>query len=743
MLTDALSTQARQPHLRLWRIACICTILLCLPGFALADSLEGMSPLDPPSPLLPSNHLAGESSPYLLQHVHNPVDWYPWGEEAFAKAKREDKPILLSIGYSTCHWCHVMEQESFDDPEVGKVLNASVVAIKVDREERPDIDQVYMQAAQMMNGGGGWPLNILMTPDKRPFFAGTYIPRHSRFGRIGLIELVQRVDELWRTDREKLLQPAGQLAAAMADMHRTEAPGELADHLAQRAFVELKGSFDAAHGGFGGAPKFPTPHRLLFLLRYWRQTGDTDALHMVEATLTAMRRGGIFDQLGYGFHRYSTDAEWLLPHFEKMLSDQAMLLMAYSEAYQASGKQEFSDTARQIAGFVTGEMQSEQGGFFSADDADSEGEEGRFYVWRMQELVKVLGKEDAAFAAHVYGVEPDGNVHDEATGQQTGANVLHLVHPPENAADAARLESIRLKLLAARNKRVHPFRDDKVLTDWNGLMIAALAMAGRALDAPEYTAEASRAADFALSVLRDDKGHLLHRWRDGKAGLAAHLDDYAFLVWGLTELYESGFDTRYLKAAAALNKAMEEQFPAQDGGFYFTAKDGEALLVRPMDAFDNATPSGNAVAMMNLLRLSRLTGDARLAARAAEIPKAFARELNQAPSAFLWMLAAVRQAEAGGADVVLAGDRDAPQFKAMLHALQSHYRPATLVLLASPELPAIAPYTAGYTAIDGKPTAYVCEGGHCNRPVTDVTAMLQQLDAPKGAPPGNQAAPSP
>jgi len=675
-----------------------------------------------------SNHLAGESSPYLLQHVHNPVDWYPWGEEAFARAKMEDKPILLSIGYSTCHWCHVMEEESFADAEVGKALNGSVIAIKVDREERPDIDQVYMQAAQMMNGGGGWPLNILMTPDKRPFFAATYIPKHSRFGRLGLIELIERVDAMWKTDRQKLLLPADQLAAAMADVHKPESAGKVDAGLARRAFEQQRTSFDSAHGGFGDAPKFPTAHRLLFLLRYWRHTGDIEALTMVEKSLSAMRRGGIFDQLGYGFHRYSTDAEWLLPHFEKMLYDQAMLLMAYSETYQATSKQEYAITARQIATYVLDEMQTEEGGFYSADDADSEGEEGRFYVWRMQELIDILGKEDAEFAAHVFGVQIDGNVHDEATGQKTGVNVLHMLNPPENKAEKARLEDVRKTLLAVRDKRIHPFRDDKVLTDWNGLMIAALSTAGRALGEQEYTDAATRAADFVLSSLRDEKGALLHRWREGNAGLTAHLDDYAFLIWGLTDLYQSNFDTHYLKSALTLNKAMLEQFSSTSGAFYFTSKDAEALLVRPVDGFDDAIPSGNAVAMMNQLRLSALSGDAKLAERASDVPKAFAKDLNRAPSAFIWLLAAIQQGETGSSEIVLAGERNSPEMQAMIRALNKAYHPHSVWLFATPELSSLAPFTSGYSSENGKPTAYVCQGGQCSLPVNSAKEMIQQLD---------------
>ena len=378
-----------------------------------------------------ANHLIHESSPYLLQHAHNPVDWYPWGKEAFKKARREDKPIFLSIGYSTCHWCHVMEKESFSDPEAGRVLNESFVAIKVDREERPDIDQVYMQAAQMMTGSGGWPLTILMTPDKHPFFAATYLPQHTRFGRIGLIELATRVHDLWQHDRAKLLQPADQLVAALDRINTPDTGSVPMDAtVTARAYHELLKSFDARHGGFGDAPKFPSPQNLLFLLRYWRQTGEKKALEMVEKTLTAMRAGGIYDQIGFGFHRYATDNHWLLPHFEKMLYDQAMLIMAYAEAYQATGNPEYARTTREIIAYVSRDMRAPGGGFYSAEDADSEGVEGKFYVWTTEQIEAVLGKSDATFADTVFGVEPGGNIHDGATGQTTGANVLYMAHPP-------------------------------------------------------------------------------------------------------------------------------------------------------------------------------------------------------------------------------------------------------------------------------------------------------------------------
>jgi len=679
-----------------------------------------------------ANHLIHESSPYLLQHAHNPVDWFPWGKAAFDKARREDKPIFLSIGYSTCHWCHVMEEESYSDPDVGKVLNEAFVAIKVDREERPDIDHVYMQAAQMMTGSGGWPLNIMMTPDKRPFFAATYLPKHTRFGRTGLIELAGRVHELWQHDRARLLQPANQLVTALSRMNTggtTNIP--LNKEVIKQTFSELAQSFDAVHGGFGKAPKFPSAQNLLFLLRYWHQTGDAKALAMVEKTLTAMRSGGMFDQIGFGFHRYSTDDHWLLPHFEKMLYDQAMLIIAYAEAYQATGKQTYADTAREIIAYAQRDMQNPDGGFYSAEDADSEGVEGKFYVWSSRQLETVLGEDDAAFAAFVFGVTGDGNLEDEATGKKTGANVLYLAHPPASVADKTKLERIRKKLFAARQKRIRPFRDDKILTDWNGMMIAALAIAARSLNAPEYAKVARNTVDFILKRLRKKDGRLLHRFREGKAGIRAKLDDYAFLVWGLIELYETDFNTHDLQTALELNASTLKHFSASNGGLYFTADDAEELLVRPMDAYDGAMPSGNSVAMMNLVRLSRMTGDTALEQRAANISKAFSQEASRLPSAFTYMMSALLFAEGRGYEVVLAGDRDSANGKAMLRAIRKRFIPNKVVLWQAPQLAKLAPYTAQQKTIGGKATAYICENFQCNLPVTDPAQALELLHSRK------------
>jgi len=667
-----------------------------------------------------ANALIHESSPYLLQHAHNPVNWLPWGEEAFALARMQDKPVFLSIGYSTCHWCHVMEHESFEDPAVAALLNRNFIAIKVDREERPDIDAVYMHAAQMMNVSGGWPLNLLLTPDKKPFYATTYLPKEGRFGRMGLIELVERVGVLWREDRKRIELSADSIGSAVAiSMHETT-PGKLDAALPDLAYRQSAQQFDASSGGFGGAPLFPSPHRLLFLLRYGVLKDQSQALTMVKESLTAMQRGGIHDQIGGGFHRYATDADWLLPHFEKMLSDQAMLMMAYAEGWQATGESSFADTARDIADYLLRDMQDGQGGFYAAEDADSEGEEGRFYLWSAPEIRQLLGQRAAAFM-RAYGVEEAGNFSDEASGKKTGANILHRTGDIDPAAFAAE----RAKLLASRDERVRPFRDDKVLTDWNGLTIAALAVSGRILNEPRYIEAATKAADFILHNLRRDDGTLLHRWRIGKAAIAGQLEDYAGMVWGLTELYEASFNGRWLHEAVALNSVMLTRFKGKSGGFYQVEANHE-LIARPLQGFDGAMPSGNAVAMHNLLRLSRLTGSAELEREAAAVADHFSGAAAAAPTGLLHMLSAVLLAESSAREVVLVGDRQSAEAAAMLAVVRDQYRPNTVVLWHYVQTERLAPFIRGQKAVDGKVTAYVCENFRCKLPSND-PATLQQL----------------
>ncbi len=670
-----------------------------------------------------TNALIHESSPYLQQHAHNPVNWRPWGEEAFALARLQDKPIFLSIGYSTCHWCHVMEHESFEDTAVAEVLNRYFIAIKVDREERPDIDAVYMHAAQMINGSGGWPLNLLLTPDKKPFYAATYLPKHGRFGRPGLIELAERIGEMWRQDRDRIEKSAESIGTAVADSIAMAAPGALDAGLVDSAWQETARGFDVSHSGFGDAPKFPTAQRLLFLLRYGTLKQQPEAITMVENTLIAMQRGGIHDQLGGGFHRYSTDANWLLPHFEKMLYDQAMLMMAYTEGWQATGNASFAATARDIAEYLLRDMRDQGGAFYSAEDADSEGVEGKFYVWTAAEIQAALGKQAHDFM-QAYGVEAGGNFVDEATHQKTGANILHRSGPVELAAFA----TARKQLMAIRDKRIRPFRDDKILTDWNGLTIAALAQTGRLLGEPRYVQAAGEAADFILGHLRSKSGELLHRWRAGHAAIAGQLEDYTAMVWGLTELYEAGFESRWLAEALELNKIMLRRFKGKDGGFYLTA-DSDELIARPMEIFDSALPSGNAVAMHNLLRLSRLTGDGELAAEAAAVADHFAGIAKRAPSGVLHLLSAVLMADSKSREIVLAGDKHSDAANKMLALIQQHYRPNTVVLWHDKQIEQIAPFTRGQKNRHGTVTAYVCENFQCNLPVAsvaDLKALLHQ-----------------
>jgi len=686
------------------------------------------------------NRLVFEKSPYLLQHASNPVDWYPWGEEAFRKARDEDKPIFLSIGYSTCHWCHVMERESFEDPEVAELMNATFVNIKVDREERPDIDSIYMSVCQAMTGGGGWPLTIIMTPDKKPFFAGTYFPKEGRFGRPGMLDLVPRIRQSWKIRREELQDSAEKITAHVRSMSARVAGAELGLGSLKAGYEQLAARFDAQHGGFGSAPKFPSPHDLTFLLRYWKRSGQEQALRMVEKTLQAMRAGGMYDHVGFGFHRYSTDAQWLVPHFEKMLYDQALLVIAYVEAYQATGKEEYARTTREILTYVLRDMTSPEGGFYSAEDADSEGVEGKFYVWTRDEVLDVLGESDGDAFCRLFNIEPGGNFSNPHCPPKT--NIPHHARPLADRARElnlsvdelrARQEVARQKLFEARERRVHPNKDDKILTDWNGLMIVALAKAARALDEPKYATAAQRAADFVLTNLRDDRGRLLKRYRQGEAGLPAHLDDYAFMVWGLLDLYEANFEVRNLEAALALTREMLTHFwDDSDGGLYFTADDGEELPVRTKAVCDGAVPSGNSVAMLNLLRLGRITADAELEAKAAAIGRVFSAQVNRAASAHTQLLCALDFGVGPSYEVVVAGQPGAADTTRMLRVLRGRFIPNKVVLLRpnEPEAPPItrfARFTKHQLSFEGKATAYVCTNYACKAPATDAQEMLALL----------------
>ena len=689
------------------------------------------------------NHLIHEKSPYLLQHAFNPVDWRPWSDEAFKKAREEDKLIFLSVGYSTCHWCHVMAHESFEDPEVARLLDESFVCIKVDREERPDIDKVYMTACQMLTGSGGWPLTIIMTPERRPVFAATYIPRNSGFGRIGMLELIPRIREIWENRREELLKSADQIVAAIRGSEAESPGGLLSGDILDEAYEDLHGRYDETYGGFGPPPKFPMPHQMIFLLRYWKWTGRMKALEMVEKTLHAMRSGGIYDHVGFGFHRYSTDEKWLAPHFEKMLYDQALLSMAYTEAYQATGHHAYKETACEIFSYILRDMTSSAGGFCSAEDADSEGEEGKFYLWTYDEIEQVLGRDEANWISRVFQVDKSGNFFDPMKGEKTGHNILHLDKPAAERAPSQeiseksihqRLASARLKLFDAREKRVRPHKDDKVLTDWNGLMIAAFARGAKVFGDKAYLKASGNAINFILQNMLGPDGRLFHRYRDGQAAIAANLDDYAFLIWGLIECYEATFDVEYLKTALSLQDHLTRHFwDGRKGGYYFTPDDGENLIVRQKESYDGAIPSGNSVAMLNLIRLARMTANHELEEQAAQISRAFAGSVCKSPAGHTQFMVALGFLEKPSYEIVIAGKTGAEDTEKMIGELRRHFLPNAVFIFrpaaeSSEDIVRIAPFTKDLDPVHGSATAYVCTDFTCHRPTTDPGEMRRLLN---------------
>jgi len=647
------------------------------------------------------------------------VDWYPWGEEAFRKAREEDKPIFLSIGYSSCHWCHVMAKESFEDEEVARLMNETFVNIKVDREERPDVDAAYMAACQALTGQGGWPLSVIMTPEGKPFFASTYIPRENRYGRIGMLELIPRVRHLWAAERRKVLSTAESLTEHLRRVTATPVGGELGESALLVAYSLLSQSFDESYGGFSGAPKFPAPHNLLFLLRYWRRSRDGKALSMVEKTLERLRLGGIFDQLGFGFHRYSTDERWLEPHFEKMLYDQAMLVLAYLEAYEATRKGFYRKVAEEVLDYVLRELRSQEGGFYSAHDADSEGEEGRFYLWTVEEVKSALPAEEAELAIRLFNIQP---------GRRS---VLHLTEQPGKAG-WKEVERLRAKLYEAREKRVKPARDEKILLDWNGLMVAALARAAQSTGRQEYAEAAEKAVAFLLNKMRDDRGRLLHSYKDGVATVHGFLDDYAFLALGLLELYEATFKAGYLKTALELADDMMQLFwDPVSGGFYYTSNDCEELIVRKKEVYDGAYPSGNSAALLLLLRLGRISARRELVEAAEKLLKAFSKRVVEYPAGYTCLLLGLDFALSPSQEVVIVGDPEREDTKEMIAALRSEWSPNRVALLkwsgAEQDVAGVAAYTQGMEAMDGRATAYVCSNYACRSPTTDPGELRRLL----------------
>lgn len=664
------------------------------------------------------NNLIHSKSPYLLQHAYNPVNWFEWGDEAFKKAKAENKPIFLSVGYSTCHWCHVLAHESFEDKEVADFLNEHYVSIKVDREERPDIDSVYMKVCQMMTGQGGWPLSIFMTPEKVPFYAGTYFPRESKYGMPGIMDVLTQLSQKYHEDPGHIEEVTKSVTNALQKTVTTKSESRLSKDITDQAYQQLGRRFDFTHGGFGSAPKFPAPQNLLYLLRYYHFTGKTAALKMVESTLQAMADGGIYDHIGFGFARYSTDEKWLAPHFEKMLYDNALLLIAYTESYQITKNPRYKKVSEQIIEFVMREMQNPDGGFYSAIDADSEGVEGKYYVWDYDEIVTILGEEASGMFTHVYGITPEGNFEGKNIPNLIGADMESVAKEYNLTIDELhqQLEEARVKLLSEREKRVYPHIDDKILTSWNAMMIAALAKAGNVFQQPEYTESAKSAMQFIENNLIQN-GRVMARYRDGDVKFNGYLDDYAFLLWAYTELYDATFSPSYLKKTATLADDMIDLFwDNENGGFYFSGHDSEELLSREKELYDGALPSGNSVAAVMLARIGYLTGKTRYLDTLNEMYYSFYDDVNRSVAASTHFIQSLLLSEHPTKEVVIIGKENR-----LSEQLQQDFMPDVSLLVSdsAKALAEAAPFTAEYKQIDGKTTFYVCENFACHQPVTD------------------------
>jgi uncharacterized protein YyaL (SSP411 family) len=690
-----------------------------------------------------TNHLAAETSPYLRQHARNPVDWYPWGPEALTRARELGRPIFLSIGYSACHWCHVMEHESFENEEIARILNDNFVSIKVDREERPDLDQIYMTSVQALTGQGGWPMSVFLTPDLKPFTGGTYFPPDDRYGRPGFKRVLLTVAEWWKNRRVDIEQGAAQVT----EIVRTSGglpPGDAdaGEEVLRQAVAGLARSFDSRNGGFGEAPKFPRPMDIRLLLRAWKRFSDADALHMARFTLDRMAMGGIYDHLGGGFARYSTDERWLVPHFEKMLYDNALLTVAYCEAFRATGDPLYRNVVEETLAWVQREMTSPEGPFYSTLDADSEGVEGKFYVWTANEIEQLLGKGDAEVFSSVYGVEPEGNWRDPHGHGPVNANILHRVKTLEQSAKLLKLSETdlhqllsrgRVKLLTQRDGRIRPGRDDKSLTAWNGLMIAGFAEAERTLGNPAYAEVAGKAAEFILTKMRTADGRLLRTWSAGSAPkLNAYLEDYAFLIDGLVSLYEATYAPRWITSALELASLMVDQFwDSADGGFFFTGRDHEALIARNKDPHDNATPSGNAVAVTALLKLVKLTGRDDLADKAEATLKLYRGLLAQHPLSAGQMLIALDFHLGPVDEVAVIGDPSAEGTQRVSRTLGQTFAPNRITAFkpatGDPAADAAVPLLAGKEPIDGEMTVYVCRDFTCQQPLVGAEAALAAL----------------
>ncbi|GEL76840.1 thioredoxin domain-containing protein [Tenuibacillus multivorans] len=677
------------------------------------------------------NRLIAEKSPYLLQHAYNPVNWYPWSDEAFEKAKHENKPIFLSIGYSTCHWCHVMAHESFEDQEVSQLLNDRFISIKVDREERPDIDSIYMKVCQRMTGHGGWPLSIFMTPDQVPFYAGTYFPKESKYGMPGIKDVIYHLSETFHNDPDQIDEVTQSVQDSLNRVIFTKGQERVSKEATEQAFHELSQTFDSEYGGFESAPKFPQPHHLMFLMHDYKLTGETLALQMVEKTLDAMARGGLYDHIGFGFARYSTDEKWLVPHFEKMLYDQALLLMAYTEAYQLTGNSFYKQISEQIITFVSREMMSEEGAFFSAIDADSEGKEGEYYVWGRREVYQVLGDELGDLYTKTYNITTEGNFHGKNIPSLIYTNLETLADEFKLSQDAlnSKLEEARQKLLEAREQRVYPHLDDKTLTSWNAMMIAALAKAGQAFQNKKYIDMANRARQFVEEkLIVDDR--VMARYRDGDVKYKGYLDDYAYLIWAFLELYDATFEQHHLKKAKNLANQMIDLFWDEEyGGFYFSGMDSESLISRDKEIHDGAAPSGNSVATVVLSRLANLTGETELADCVEDLYHVFYPAISRIPEASTYFLKSLLITEFQSYEVVVLGEKEDEERSQLMERKSEHFLPNMSWLITEERsgLSEIVPFIKDYQSIDDKTTVYICEKFACQRPTTDIYEVFVKL----------------
>jgi len=680
-----------------------------------------------------ANRLAGEKSPYLLQHKDNPVDWYPWGPEAFARAKAENKPVFLSIGYSTCHWCHVMEHESFEKESVAEALNRDFVSIKVDREERPDVDDIYMAAVQAMTGSGGWPLSLFLTPDGKPFYGGTYFPPDGRYGRPGFVTLLHAVSEAWKTRREELESSAADLLASLkAGAEGAAGGGPVGAEILEAAARSFRERFDPSDGGFGGAPKFPPAMPLEFLIRYFLRSGEPSAREMVGTTLAKMAAGGMYDQVGGGFHRYSVDARWLVPHFEKMLYDNAMLARVYLLAFRAFGDPENARVARETLDYLLAEMTpAEGGGFFAAQDADSEGREGAFYVWDPATLEAAVGKDAAPIVAARFGVTEAGNFEDGKTVLSLAAGLPELAARFSRGKDeiAAILGQARLRMYEARSRRIWPGRDEKLLTDWTALAISAFALAARVLSEPRYERAAREAADRVLGRCRRG-GELYHRQKEGETGISGFASDYSNFVEALLDLYEATFEPAYFRAAVELQQEQDERFFDPSAGYFLAAESHDGLVLRPREIFDGATPSSNSVAAGNLLRLFSFTGENRYRDRAEALFSLFSTYLSRAGTSLTRMLCALDYRCGAAIEIVLAGEPGRRDFESLREAVFAHPGLNRVIAHADSQetLAPLSPLLRGRGSRDGAAVAYVCRDFSCSRPSSSPAELVAALD---------------